>query len=178
VVRGTFLARRRYVPWLATDELDAAFCLLAGETPGDLAVEHLNHDEAVAAFAPGHAPPGPHVTVDDLCRRRIVAMRGGSAICHVLEERFRAAGQPLRLTLESGEPFLLQSLAARGFATAILPRSLTALEGPALDVRSFDPPLRLPVALVWRRQRNLPPAARAFIDFVRHETATPAPRAS
>jgi LysR family transcriptional regulator, transcription activator of glutamate synthase operon len=156
---------------LATDELDAAFCLLAGETPDDLAVERLSHDEVVAAFAPASAPPARRVTAADLAQRAIVAPRRGSAITFVLDELFADAGQPLRLALESGDPFLLRSLAARGFATAILPRSITALDGPALEVRSLHPAVRLPVALVWRRERNAPPAARTFIDFVRRETA-------
>jgi DNA-binding transcriptional LysR family regulator len=155
---------------LATDELDAAFCLLAGAPPPELAVEVLSHDEVVAAFAPDRAPPAPHVTVADLCEHVIVAMRRGSAITFVLERLFAQAGRPLRLALESGDPFLLRSLAARGFATAILPRYLTSVEGPALEVRSLHPAARLPVALVWRRDRNLPPAARTFIDFVRRET--------
>ena len=157
---------------LAVDELDAAFCLLAGETPEGLAVERLSHDEVVAAFAPGRAPPGPQITVADLCRHRLVAMRRGSTITYVLDRLFADAGEPLRLALESGDPFLLRALAARGFATAILPRSLTGLDGPTIEVRSLDPAVRLPVALVWRRARNVPPAARAFIDFVRGATAT------
>jgi LysR family transcriptional regulator, transcription activator of glutamate synthase operon len=152
---------------LAADELDAAFCLLAGEIPDDLAVEPLSHDEVVAAFAPERAPPAPHVDVADLAQHQIVAPRRGSAITTVLAQRFADAGESLRLALESGDPFLLRSLAARGFATAILPRSLTALEGPALEVRSLRPAAQLPVALVWRRERNAPPAARAFIEFVR-----------
>ena len=163
---------------LAADELDAAFCLLAGGTPDELAVERLSHDEVVAAFAPDRAPPARHVTVTDLRRRPIVAMRRGSAITFVLDELFAKAGQPLRLALESGDPFFLRSLAARGFATAILPRSLTTLEGPALEVRSLHPAVRLPVALVWRRERNVPPAARTFIDFVRREPAIAKPAAS
>jgi LysR family transcriptional regulator, transcription activator of glutamate synthase operon len=160
---------------LAADELDAAFCLLAGETPDELAVERLSHDEVVAAFAPDHAPSAPHVTVADLCQHPIVAMRRGSAITYVLDELFAGAGQPLRLALESGDPFLLRSLAARGFATAILPRSLTVLEGPDLEVRSLHPAVHLPIALVWRRERNVPPAARAFIDFVRREAGSTKP---
>jgi LysR family transcriptional regulator, transcription activator of glutamate synthase operon len=156
---------------LATDELDVAFCLLAGEIPDDLGVERLSHDEVVAAFAPGRAPPARHVNVADLGRQAIIAPRRGSAITSVLEELFAAAGRPLRLGLESGDPFLLRALAARGFATAILPRSLTALQGPAVQVRSLEPAVHLPVALVWRRERNAPPAARTFIDFVRRETA-------
>ena len=156
---------------LAADELDAAFCLLAGEIPDELAIEPLSEDEVVAAFAPDRAPAAPHVTVADLAQHQIIAPRRGSAITTVLDQRFADAGEPLRLALESGDPFLLRSLAARGFATAILPRSLTALEGPALEVRSLHPAVRLPVALVWRRERKAPPAARTFIEFVRREAA-------
>jgi LysR family transcriptional regulator, transcription activator of glutamate synthase operon len=164
--------------WLAADELDAAFCLLAGEVPDELAIEPLGDDEVVAAFAPGHAPAAPHVNVADLAQHKIVAPRRGSAITSMLQQRFADAGEPLRLALESGDPFLLRSLAARGFATAILPRSLTALEGPALDVRSLQPAVQLPVALVWRRERSAPPAARAFVEFVRRETAHRPPASS
>jgi LysR family transcriptional regulator, transcription activator of glutamate synthase operon len=156
---------------LATDELDAAFCLLAGDVPDGLAAERLTDEEVVAAFAPDRAPPGQRVGVADLGRRAIVAPRRGSAITSVLDRLFADAGRPLRLALESGDPFLLRSLAARGFATAILPRSLTALPGPAVEVRSLQPAVRLPVALVWRRKRNAPPAARTFIEFVRRETS-------
>ncbi|MGH3485001.1 MAG: LysR family transcriptional regulator [Nocardioidaceae bacterium] len=156
---------------LAGDDLDAAICLLSGEIPDALAVERLSQDEVVAAFAPDHVPGAPHVTVEDLRRLTIVATRRGSAITHALDQRFAETGQPLHLALESGDPFLLRSLAARGFATAILPRSLTALDGPAIEVRSLWPALRLPVALVWRRERHVPPAARTFIEFVRRATA-------
>jgi LysR family transcriptional regulator, transcription activator of glutamate synthase operon len=157
--------------FLAADELDAAFCLLADAIPDELAAERLTDEEVVAAFAPDRAPPAPHVSVADLARYAIVAPRRGSSITSVLDRLFADAGMPLRLALESGDPFLLRALAARGFATAILPRSLTALEGPALEVRSLHPAVRLPVALVWRRERNAPPAARAFVEFVLGETA-------
>jgi LysR family transcriptional regulator, transcription activator of glutamate synthase operon len=156
---------------VAADELDAAFCLLAGEIPDGVAVERLTGEEVVAVFAPDRAPATQHVSATDLARHAIVAPRRGSAIASVLDELFTDAGEPLRLALESGDPFLLRSLAARGFATAILPRSLTALEGPDVEVRSLYPAVHLPVVLVWRRERNAPPAARAFIEFVRRETA-------
>ena len=156
---------------LADDDLDAAICLLAGETPEGLVVEPLSQDEVVAAFAPDQAPPARHVTVADLAQTAIVATRRGSALTGALDQRFAATGEQLRLVLESGDPFLLRSLAARGFATAILPRSLTELDGPAVEVRGIKPALHLPVALVWRRERDLPPAARTFIEFVRDAAA-------
>jgi len=156
---------------LATDELDVAFSLLADRPPAEFAVEPLGHEDVVVAFAPDRGPPGAAaaVSVADLAARTLVAPRRGSAITSVLEARFAAAGQPLHLALESGDPFLLRALAARGFAAAVLPRSLTALEGPALDARRLRPAARLPVALVWRRTRPLSPAARAFVDFVRRQ---------
>jgi DNA-binding transcriptional LysR family regulator len=165
---------------LSTDDLDAAFCLLAGDPPGEIAIHQLSHEEPVAAFAPGRAPQGSRVAVADLAGTTLVAPRRGSAITAVVEQRFADAGEPLHLALESGDPFLLRSLAAKGFATAILPRSLATLAGPAVAVRRLDPPARLPLVLAWRHSRALPPAARAFIDLVRHDgprgQGTPAAR--
>jgi DNA-binding transcriptional LysR family regulator len=158
---------------VAADELDAAFCLLHGELPAELAVERLADEEVVAAFATDRAPAEARVGVSELARHPIVAPRRGSAIKSALSRLFADAGVPLRLALESGDPFLLRALAARGFATAILPLSFSSLEGAALEIRSLQPVVRLPVVLVWRRERNLPPAARTFIDFVRRETAAP-----
>jgi DNA-binding transcriptional LysR family regulator len=162
---------------LAADELDAAFCLLAGEVSDQFAVEHLSEEEAVAAFAPDRAPVAPDVSVSDLSRQALVAPRRGSTITYVLDEMFAQAGQTLHLALESGDPFLLRSLAARGFACAILPRSVTAWDGPAIEVRSLRPAVRLPVALVWRRARSASPAARTFIEFVVQAIGGTAPAA-
>jgi LysR family transcriptional regulator, transcription activator of glutamate synthase operon len=153
--------------YLAQDELDAAFCLLAVDLPDEMDAERLGDDEVVAVFSPELAPPGQRVGVAELERRTIVGPRRGSAVTSVVERRFARARTPLRLALESGDPFLLRSLAARGFGAAILSRSLTELEGPPVEVRSLDPPVTLDVALVWRRERHPSPAARTFIDFVR-----------
>ena len=159
--------------FLAADELDAAFCLLAGDPPDDLAVERLSEEEVIVAFAPDRAPPAPDIGVADLDGHAIVTLRRGSAITTVLDGLFAAAGRTLHLALESGDPFLLRSLAARGFGTAILPRSLTELAGPPVAVRRLRPAVELPVTLVWRRHRHLSPAARAFVEFVRRESAAP-----
>jgi DNA-binding transcriptional LysR family regulator len=153
--------------YLAADEIDAAFCLLDGEVPDELTSELLGDDEVVLAFSPEGAPAGARVGVAELAPHRIVGPRRGAAVTRVLEERFAQARTPLRLAMESGDPFLLRSLAARGFGTALLSRSLTELEGPAVTVRSLDPPAKLQVALVWRRERHPSPATRTFLDFVR-----------
>lgn len=163
---GTAGDMLRYV---AEDEVDAAFAMLAGPPPEDLVVERLGEDEAVAAFAPGRAPGRGPVRAPDLAPYPIVAPRPGSAILQAVSDFFAAAGQPLRPALESGDPFLLRCLVAGGFGAAILPRSLTRREGPPIEVRSLRPAVRLPVALLWRKRRHLSPAAGAFVEFARRE---------
>jgi LysR family transcriptional regulator, transcription activator of glutamate synthase operon len=156
--------------YLARDEVDAAFAMLAGSPPEDLVVERLSEDELVAVFAPGAAPSKGSVRAADLREHPIVAPRSGSAVKQAVDEFFAAAGEPLYVSLESGEPFLLRCLVAGGVGAAILPSSLTRREGPPVEVRSLSPRVRLPVALLWREQRHTSPAARAFIEFTRRAT--------
>jgi LysR family transcriptional activator of glutamate synthase operon len=156
---------------LAADELHAAFSLLAWPVPDGLAGERLSEDELVAAFPPGDAPGRGRVAASKLLDYPIVLPRSGSAIKSAADEFFAAAGEPARVALESGDPFLLRCLVASGFGAAILPRSLTRREGPPVEVRGLRPTVRLPVMLLWREGRHMSPAARAFIDFARSEAA-------
>jgi LysR family transcriptional regulator, transcription activator of glutamate synthase operon len=155
--------------YLAEDEVDAAFSLIAGEVPDDLVAERLSEDEIVAAFPPGGAPRRGPVSASDLASYSVATPRTGSAIKAASDEFFAGAGQSLHVALESGDPFLLRCLVSGGFGAAILPRSLTQREGPPIDVRGLRPPVRLPVMLIWRERRHISPAARAFIDFARAE---------
>jgi DNA-binding transcriptional LysR family regulator len=150
---------------LADDEVDAAFSLLSDELPPTLASEELSQEEIVAAFPPGQAPRRKRVRAAELAGRSLVTPRSGSATKHALDAFFAAAGEPLQVSLESGDVFLLRCLVSGGFGAAVLPRSLTRRAGPPLDVRSLEPRITLPVALLWRAGRRHSPAARAFLDF-------------
>jgi LysR family transcriptional regulator, transcription activator of glutamate synthase operon len=154
---------------LAEDEVDAAFSLIFGELPDDLEVERVSEDELVALFPPGAAPRATHATVDDLATHVLITPSGGSAIRNALDEQFASAGKRMRISLESGDPFLLRCLVSAGFGAAVLGRSLTEREGPPVETRGLRPAVRLPVALLWRRGRHQSPVARAFIDYVRAE---------
>src|SRR5918996_2295067 len=66
--------------YLAGDEVDAAFAMLAGPPPEDLVAERMSEDEVVAAFASGRAPGRGPVRAADLAAYPIVAPRPGSAI--------------------------------------------------------------------------------------------------
>jgi DNA-binding transcriptional LysR family regulator len=155
---------------LAADEVDAAFTLKA-DLPQSLEAERLGEDELVAAFPLGAAPDRSFVGAVELAARPLVTPRSDSAIAEALREFFARAGRPLRVSLESGDPFLLRCLVSTGFGATVLPRSLIDREGPPVETRPLRPGVRLPVLLVWRSARHQSPAARAFIDFARRAAA-------
>jgi LysR family transcriptional activator of glutamate synthase operon len=155
--------------YLLADEVDAAFAMLAGELPAGLVAERLSEDEIVAVFPPGGAPKRRTISAAELSGHPIVAPRSGSATLRKLEEFFADQDEPLRVSLESGDPFLLRCLVSGGFGAAILPISLTRREGPPVEVRSLRPAVRVPVALLWRQGRHMSAAGRAFVDFARRE---------
>jgi LysR family transcriptional regulator, transcription activator of glutamate synthase operon len=165
---GTAGDMRRY---LAEDSVDAAFSLLATDPPADIEVERLSEEELIAAFPAGKGPDAQRVTAAELGRYVLVTPRSGSAIKQAVDDFFALAGEPLRISLESGDPFLLRCLVSTGFGAAILPASLTRREGPPIDVRGLSPGVRLPANLLWRKGRHQSRAARAFIEFVRGQVA-------
>ena len=152
---------------LEADELDVSFLLLPGELPEGIEGIRLSEEEVVAAFPPGSAPAKRVLTADDLTGVPLATPRSGSAIKRVVDSFFAAAGERSQLTLESGDPYLIRCLVSDGFGAAILPVSITRREGPPVETRPLRPTQRLPVYLVWRRERHRSPAAAAFIEFVR-----------
>jgi LysR family transcriptional activator of glutamate synthase operon len=154
---------------LAADQVDAAFSLLAADPPPELESEQVSEDELAVVFPPGSGPDRAGITAADLGRYTLVTPRTGSAIKLAVDEFFARAGEPLRIALESGDPFLLRTLVSTGFGVAVLPRSLIEREGPPVDARTLRPVVRLPVTLLWRKDRHQSPAARAFLDFVREQ---------
>jgi LysR family transcriptional regulator, transcription activator of glutamate synthase operon len=163
---GTAADMQRY---LAEDEVDAAFSLMAGEVADGLVSERLSEDELIAAFPPDGAPRRGRVVASDLADYPIVVPRTGSATKAAADEFFASAGEPLNVALETGDPFLLRCLVSAGFGAGIISRSVTDREGPPIETRALRPTVRLPVMLLWREGRHISPAARAFIDFARRE---------
>ena len=157
--------------YLEGDRVDAAFSLLAEDPPPEFEVETLSEEEVVAAFPAGAGPDRDRIGAAELSRHSLITPRSGSAIKRALDDFFARAGQPLRISLESGDPFFLRCLVSTGFGAAVLPASLTLREGPPIDVRPLRPAVRLPATLIWRKRRHQTPAARAFIDFARGSAA-------
>jgi DNA-binding transcriptional LysR family regulator len=74
-----------------------------------------------------------------------------------------AAGLVARVAFEAGDPLVVVDLARRGLGVAVVPA--TAAE--RVHALRITPPVRSRLALVWRADAALAPAAAALLSRVR-----------
>ncbi|MDQ6604942.1 MAG: LysR substrate-binding domain-containing protein [Actinomycetota bacterium] len=158
---------QRMVDGLRDGSIHLAFALEA-EPPGWLDRLELSTEELAVVMAPGHrlAARQP-LRLGQLTGEPLIAFESGSSVRQLVDRALLAAGAEPRIALEGNDLALVRSLVAQGIGLAILPRSFAELPGPPVALRPLRPTLRMTVALWWRRDRHLSPAARAFVEFAR-----------
>jgi DNA-binding transcriptional LysR family regulator len=162
-------------------EVDAAIAMLEpGEVPEGLAHERLGEEQLVLAMAPSDPlADRRRVRLADLAERPMVTFRPGAAVRSTVDRALAEAGVAPRIAFETNDLSMMRAVVSRGLGVAIVPETMTASSGPELVSRPLSPPLRRSVSLLWRAQRRQPPAAAAFIAFVRAAArATPAEAAA
>ena len=139
---------------LEADELDAAFSLVAGELPERIASLRAERGGGRRRLSAGRRPRprarhGRRPRGDPArraARRARRSRRPPTSSSPAPASRFN-------VTLESGDPYLIRCLVSDGFSAAVLPASLARREGPPVETRPLSPPVRLPVFVLWRRDR-------------------------
>jgi DNA-binding transcriptional LysR family regulator len=89
--------------------------------------------------------------------------------CHrQLEQGLRNAGVDLTLVFRSNDNGAIQAMVRAGVGHAVMPALAVHTEDPEVLIRRLDPgiPPRT-VALAWRANRTLSPAAEAFVEIAR-----------
>jgi DNA-binding transcriptional LysR family regulator len=95
--------------------------------------------------------------------RDLISMPEGTGIRSCLDEACARAGFAPRIAFEANDPVMLMQLARRGLGVAFLPTSMAA--GPGLHaITVASPALRGQLALAWRADGPVGPAATALID--------------
>jgi DNA-binding transcriptional LysR family regulator len=165
---------QRMIEMLHDGSLDVTFALEV-EPPPEVERLELSSEELAAAIGPRHplAGEGP-LPVSELAGHPLIAFEPGSSTRRLVDMALSEAGIAPRIAVEANDLALVRSLAARGLAVAVLPRSFVEQPGPAVSFRPLSPTLRLAVVLWWLRGRRLSPAARAFVDFASAYRVAPA----
>lgn len=167
---------RRVEALVLEGELDVGATVL----PTDVAsfeVVPLMRDVLCAVLPPGN-PLGRRrsVALADLSRTPFVLYRADFALHGQILEACRREGFNPQVASESSQWDFMAAMVAAGVGVALLPRTicrrLDRLRVRVVPLR--DPVLRWDLALIWRRDRHLSPAARAFVEVVRAR-AGPAP---
>lgn len=143
------------------DELDVAFTGVEPEALDEaLAGERMLAEELLLITPPDRRPLG----LADLDGIPFVGYRRGSALRDTIDGALRAAATRPQIVFESDELVSVRELVARGLGVSIVPRSTVDGEGPRVAANAIA--LERPLTLVWRERRQ-PPAAGAFLSFVR-----------
>ena len=151
---------------LRRDELDVAFTGLPADRLADgLAGEQMLTEELLLITPPDHDLATPATaSLTDLNSVPFIGYRRGSALRDTVDDALRAASAAPQIVFESDELVSVRELVARKLGVSIVPRSTVAADGP--PVAAFPIGLQRPLTLTWRERRQ-PPAAGAFLSFVR-----------
>ena len=130
---------------LESDAVDAAFSLIAGEVPAGIEALELSEEGVVVAFPPGTAPATDRVSASDLAGVPLATPARARRSRRPRTSSSRA-GEQLRLSLESGDPYLIRCLVSDGFgaAPARVDRSPGGPAGRDASAEPGDPPAGLP----------------------------------
>lgn len=94
-----------------------------------------------------------------------------------VDSAYAAAGLNAGVGFEASDPRMLARLAVRGLGLAFLPASAARAHPDGLHVITIsDPPMRGRLALAWRAEAPVGPAARALIAHARALLPEPAAR--
>jgi DNA-binding transcriptional LysR family regulator len=164
---------------VASRELDVAAVVLPTDEASFGTMPFL-HDELMAVLHPSH-PLARRKTIAlrELRETPFVNYRAEFALHgHILEACRRAGFKP-QVASESSHWDFIVSLVAANIGVALLPQTISRRLDPA-QVRSVplvDPVIPWDVALIWRRDRHLPPATRAWLELCQVRLGVDAPSA-
>jgi DNA-binding transcriptional LysR family regulator len=153
---------------LLTGRLDMAFVGLGADDPPGLEVLVIADEPIYAAVSKIDALAGQEsIELAALLDRPLMSLPRGTGLRSVLEDACARAGLKPRIALEATNLGLLAQLAGRGLGVAILPESVALSQPDTLHPVAIMPPMRGRVALAWRTDGPVSPAARALIGRAR-----------
>jgi DNA-binding transcriptional LysR family regulator len=160
----------RITELLRRGELDLGFVGEVREAAG-LTVEPFVEDTLVVIAAPHHTLAcQPGRTLDDLRRYGFIAREAGSATREVAERYLRGHGIEPAVLMELGSNEAVKQVVAAGLGIAVLSRFAIEFEvraGAVCEVAIDGWDCRRPLSIIYRQDRRLTAAERAFLALVR-----------
>jgi DNA-binding transcriptional LysR family regulator len=140
-----------------------------------LGLQVVADEPIVAAMCADPVPAGlatlagaTSVALAEFAGQALISLPVGTGLRAVVDAAYASAGLRPRVAFEASDPRTLARLAARGLGLAFLPASVARSHGEGLRVLAVrDPEMRGRLALAWRTEGPVSPAARALIAHAR-----------
>ncbi|WP_428797216.1 LysR family transcriptional regulator [Vibrio kasasachensis] len=151
---------------LLSGELDIGVINLE-KVPDDLETEHLLHCEMVAVVGKDH-PFASKSTVrfEEFFQQDLVMFKDGYFHRDYIETKAKQHQLELECSFETNLLPLILSIVRHEFAITALLELVTQHEADIIGI-PFEEPVKLDLALAWRKDRYLSIAERTFIEFVK-----------
>lgn len=143
---------------------------LDSSAEGRLEVEHWVDDELMLIVPPGH-PLSERSSFEwsDLRDVPLVLFEAGSAVRAHIDSRMEESEVRPEIVMELRSIESIKQMVAQGIGAAFV--SQFALADGIPGLRCTDGPIRRTLAVVYRTDRSVSPAARAFIELMRSRDA-------
>jgi len=162
----------RLTPLLREGELELAMCLLP--LPGDFDWQQIHDDPLMAILPLDHPLAGREAcTLSELADSPFILFEEGFGLNPQILDACQRRGFSPRIAAHSGQADFIQTLVATGLGVAFLPRLVvgSGLQGTRTCALKDDADLRWKLALAWRRDGQLSPAAAAYLELTRKALA-------
>jgi DNA-binding transcriptional LysR family regulator len=159
----------RLVEALRAGQLHMALIGLAATTPAGIEIHVVADEPIVAAVRRDDALAARKtITLAALRDRPLISLTPGTGLRSRLDDACAAAGFRPNIAFEASDPQVLAQLAARGLGLAILPESVARTHpGELRPIAITRPSIRGRLALAWRAEGPISPAARALLSHAR-----------
>lgn len=148
-------------------ELDLGIVTLgSGERPPEpLTMARWVEDELVLVVPPGHSFEGRETYEwKDLNNLPLVLFEAGSAVRMLIDTRLQAEGTRPEIVMELRSIETIKQMVAQGIGAGFVSRF--ALSETTKGIRAKRDAIKRELAVVWRVDRSLNPAAAAFIQVL------------
>lgn len=137
------------------------------DVPDDLETDHLLDSEMMAVVGTTHEfSKKTSLTFEEFFQEELILFKPGYFHRDFIDSVHQEHGFDMNIAFESNLLPMILSILKQEFAITALLELVTQHENDVVGV-PFDPPVKLKLALAWRKEGYLSKADRTFIDFVK-----------
>ena len=132
----------------------------------------VTQQELVVCLPADHPLAGqPFLTLQQLETEPVVLYNEGFVLRSIILNSYAEAGLTPKIEISTNQFLTIKALVAKGAGISFLP-AIAVNDTDAIVTVPLEPRIHVTIGLVWNANGYLPPACRAFIEFVQEYCST------